>query len=95
LDAKSIASAQILAQHTLILIRTARKERSMTYEQSFGPALIIQHTGQVFPLTQEAVTIGRQADNRLVLADPKVSSHHAIIFWRCCPDGRYGHGGEA
>ena len=54
----------------------------MSYDQAFGPALIIQHTGQVFPLTQQPITIGREAGNTLVLADPEVSGHHATIFWQ-------------
>lgn len=54
----------------------------MSYSASFGPALVIQHTGQVFPLTQQPVAIGRQADNTLVLADPEVSGYHATISWQ-------------
>jgi hypothetical protein len=55
----------------------------MSYqEETFGPALIIQHTGQVLPLGEETVTIGRQQDNLLVLADPLVSPHHAAISWQ-------------
>jgi hypothetical protein len=47
----------------------------MSYSEAFGPALVIQHTGQVFPLAQEPITIGRKADNSLILADPEVSGH--------------------
>ncbi len=47
-----------------------------------GPALIIRHTGQVFQLGQEPVTIGRQDDNTIVLADRQASRHHATIFWQ-------------
>ena len=47
-----------------------------------GPALYIRHTGQVFPLTQAAITIGRHADNTIVLSDPQVSRHHATITWQ-------------
>ena len=54
----------------------------MSYDEAFGPALIIQHTGQVFPLTQQPVTIGRSTGNTLVLADPEVSGYHATIFWQ-------------
>jgi hypothetical protein len=53
----------------------------MTYEQASEPALIIEHTGQVFPLTLGMVTIGTEEDNTIILADPKVSAHHARIFW--------------
>ena len=47
-----------------------------------GPALIIRHTGQVFHLTQEPVSIGRQEGNTIVLADPQASRHHATITWQ-------------
>ncbi|MGD8398379.1 MAG: FHA domain-containing protein [Anaerolineae bacterium] len=53
----------------------------MTYEQASEPALIIEHTGQVFHLTSGMVTIGTEEDNTIILADPKVSAHHARIFW--------------
>jgi hypothetical protein len=33
-------------------------------------------------MTQAPVTIGRMADNVLVLSDPLVSRHHATIFWQ-------------
>jgi hypothetical protein len=51
-------------------------------EQSSSSALIIRHTGQVFPLTQAPVSIGRQADNAIVLADPQASRRHAVISWQ-------------
>ena len=54
----------------------------MSYDEAFGPALIIQHTGQVFPLTQQPATIGRGTGNTLVLADPEVSGYHATILWQ-------------
>jgi hypothetical protein len=50
--------------------------------EELGSELVIQHTGQVFPLTQETVTIGGGEDNVIVLADPKVSSQHAAISWQ-------------
>ncbi len=51
-------------------------------EQTTEAALIVQETGQVFPLTQEFVTIGRKFGNTVVLVnDPKVSRHHAAITW--------------
>ena len=46
-----------------------------------GPELVIQHSGQVFSLTQETVTLGSQDDNTIVLADPEVSDQHAVISW--------------
>ena len=51
-------------------------------EPSSGPALVIRHTGQVFQLTQEPATIGRQEGNTIVLADPQASRHHATISWQ-------------
>jgi hypothetical protein len=54
----------------------------MSYQEPSGPELLIQHTGQVFPLGTETVTIGRFGDNIIVLADPKVSAHHARLTWQ-------------
>ena len=54
----------------------------MSIEETSGPELIIQHTGQVFPLGTTEVRIGSQEDNTIILADPKVSPHHAIISWQ-------------
>ena len=53
----------------------------MTYRDLSSPQLIIEHTGQVFPLGVDVVTIGRADDNSIVLADPEVSAHHARIVW--------------
>jgi pSer/pThr/pTyr-binding forkhead associated (FHA) protein len=41
--------------------------------------LIEQDTGQVFPLESDLVTIGRDADNTVILSDPQASRHHAKI----------------
>jgi hypothetical protein len=54
----------------------------MGNERVSRPELIIQHTGQVFPLRAQTVTLGNQDDNLIVLADPKVSPHHATISWQ-------------
>lgn len=54
----------------------------MSDYEEFGSELTIQHTGQVFPLTEETVSIGSGEDNDIVLADPKVSSQHATITWQ-------------
>jgi len=51
-----------------------------------GPALTVRHTGQEFPLTQAPVTIGRQPDCTVVLADPQVSRQHATVSYQA---GRY------
>ncbi len=54
----------------------------MSNQGTSGPSLVIRHTGQVFPLTQTPVTIGRLSDNTIILADPQVSRHHATIIWQ-------------
>ncbi len=54
----------------------------MNIQTTSEPALIIRHTGQVFPLAEAPVTIGRQADNTIVLADPQASRQHATIHWQ-------------
>ena len=54
----------------------------MSVPEAPGPALSVRHTGQVFPLSQAPVTIGRLADNVLVLSDSLVSRHHATISWQ-------------
>ena len=51
-------------------------------EANQGPELVIQHTGQVFPLTQESLAIGGAEDNGLILDDPQVAEHHAVISWQ-------------
>jgi len=51
-------------------------------ETSSSPTLVIRHTGQVFNLTGEPVTFGRQEGNTIVLADPQASRHHATISWQ-------------
>lgn len=53
----------------------------MSYEQRNRPHLVVQHTGQVFPLSTQVVTLGSAEDNNIVLADPEVSAHHARIAW--------------
>ena len=54
----------------------------MSYpEEPLGPALVIQHTGQVFPLTEAPVTIGRAEENLIILDDPQVplpTCYHSI-----------------
>ncbi len=41
--------------------------------------LVQRGTGKVIPLGSEPITIGRQEDNSIVLADTQVSRHHAEI----------------
>lgn len=51
-------------------------------------ALIMQQTGQVFPLNQSLVTIGRRNSNTIVLNDDlRASRQHATIT--CQADGQY------
>ena len=54
----------------------------MSYKVPESPELVIRHTGQVFPLANADVTIGSQEDNSIILADPRVSPHHAVIVWQ-------------
>jgi len=54
----------------------------MNYPSAFIPSLIVQHTGQRYPLGQATVTIGGAADNRIILSDPNVSPHHTAISWQ-------------
>jgi pSer/pThr/pTyr-binding forkhead associated (FHA) protein len=58
------------------------KERMIGYPGLSGPALVVRHTGQVFPLKQATVVIGRQADCSIVLSDPQVSRQHAVVSWQ-------------
>ncbi len=51
-------------------------------QQPNGPTLTIRHTGQVFPLPQAPVPVGRAPDNVIVLSDPQASRHHATFFWQ-------------
>jgi predicted component of type VI protein secretion system len=46
------------------------------------PSLIAkspEFAGQVFSLTDQAITIGRSDDNRIPISHPSVSSHHAEL----------------
>lgn len=46
-----------------------------------APYLEIQQSGEMrrLPIGGDAVTIGRHADNRLVIADPRASRFHAVV----------------
>ena len=54
----------------------------MSTRPSRGASLVIRHTGQVFPLPRTPLTIGRDEENSIVLADPKASDQHAMIYWQ-------------
>ncbi len=52
--------------------------------------VVIDASGEVIEtaeLTGEGLTIGRLADNRLILNDPRISRHHLLIDW----DGSRAH----
>lgn len=53
----------------------------MSYAQTNRPHLVVQHTGQVFPLSAQVVTLGTAEDNNIILADPEGSAHHARLSW--------------
>lgn len=56
-------------------------------QQTHEAVLINQETGQTFPLDQETTTLGRKADNTIVLADDAaISRRHALITHQ---DGSY------
>jgi hypothetical protein len=54
----------------------------MSSEEGVTPQLVIEHTGQTFPLTAGEITIGGGEDNTLILADPQVSASHARITYQ-------------
>lgn len=54
----------------------------MSSEETFGSELIIQRTGQVFPLAEQIVTVGSGEDNVIILTGPQVSVHHVQIYWQ-------------
>ncbi|MGD9405658.1 MAG: FHA domain-containing protein, partial [Anaerolineae bacterium] len=54
----------------------------MSNKEEAGAQLRVQHTGQVFPIEKAELGIGRQEDNAIILADPRVSAYHAVIYWR-------------
>jgi len=47
------------------------------------PKLVI--SGLTHELVDEAITIGRGADNTIVVNDPSISTHHAHLFWKAIP----------
>src|SRR5258708_5071883 len=38
-------------------------------------------SNKIFPIHKTVTTLGRDASNDIVIFDPKVSRHHARIFW--------------
>ena len=61
-----------------ILARPSVERQEEVGDMSVGQ-LVEWGTGEVFPLCPEPVTLGRQEDNSIVLADAQVSRHHAEI----------------
>lgn len=42
--------------------------------------IVVEGSGEVFPLTLEVTTLGRSASNDIAIKDPNVSRHHAEIL---------------
>jgi hypothetical protein len=55
----------------------------MAEETTIRPSgeLVVQKTGQNFPLTKNHITIGRVQGNDVVLDDSDISRHHASLDW--------------
>lgn len=55
----------------------------MADETTISPSgeLVVQQTGQHFPLTKTHLTIGRVQGNDVVLDDSDISRHHASLDW--------------
>jgi DNA-binding SARP family transcriptional activator len=80
---------RILRQEQLDVKQTARTDAQsiVTVLEQRGPvsgpsnpALLRDASGRCYPLEAVATGIGRLADNHIVLDDPKVSRHHAVII---------------
>jgi SARP family transcriptional regulator, regulator of embCAB operon len=67
------------AQETAALTMTGIDLRRRISEQ-YGSARLLSSSGQVYPLQLASTRIGRLADNDIVLNDPGVSRHHALII---------------
>ena len=79
----------ILAQEPLNIARSARATAADTmvatvhrlvFTPVTGNALLRATTGESHPVVGPVTRIGRQSDNDVVLADPRVSRHHAVII---------------
>ena len=73
LDVKRAAQTTAAKTITAIHRRTAMNVRSAV-------ARLRDTSGQCYVLRAAATRIGRRADNDIVLADPQVSRHHAVII---------------
>lgn len=67
------------AQETAVHTMTSIDVRSLIGGQS-AAARLTAASGQRYPLQLVTTRIGRHADNDIVLPDPSVSRHHAVIF---------------
>jgi SARP family transcriptional regulator, regulator of embCAB operon len=68
-------AAQATADRTVVAIG----ERTATHARS-AVARLRDTSGQCYVLRATATRIGRRADNDIVLSDPKISRHHAVII---------------
>ncbi len=79
----------ILRQAPFNIERSAKKTAADTmvatvnrlvFASTAGAARLRTATGQSHPVADTVTRIGRQSDNDIVLADPRVSRHHAVII---------------
>ena len=80
---------RILRQEPLHLKQTAQETAAFTMtnidlrgriSKQYTAARLLSSSGQVYPLQLATTRIGRLADNDIVLDDPGVSRHHALII---------------
>lgn len=67
------------AQRTAARAVTSLQQRTTVHGGSVI-ARLVGASGHNYPLTAAATTIGRQADNDIVLGDASVSRHHAVVI---------------
>lgn len=72
LDVKHAAKTTATGIVTLLDLRTAAP--------GSAPARLRKTSGQSYPLTAPATRVGRLIDNEIILNDPNVSRHHAIVI---------------
>jgi SARP family transcriptional regulator, regulator of embCAB operon len=67
------------AQRTAARAVTSLQQRTTVHGGS-AIAQLVDASGRRYPLTAAATTIGRLADNDIVLDDASVSRHHAVVI---------------
>lgn len=67
------------AQRTAVRAVTSLQQRTTVHGGS-AIAQLVDASGRRYPLTAAATTIGRLADNDIVLDDASVSRHHAVVI---------------